>query len=87
MLDNTRSSHKNHFEQQRELKAMLRLVNDLGYEVQVTAKGAWVVSTCDSRSDHTVIAVDSANEVAAVAQELAEMLHIDQPSEVFANLS
>lgn len=70
--------------QQRELKALLRLVNDLGYEVQTTDKGTWVVSTSDDRGDRAVVGVDDANEVAAAARQLAEMLHIDQPAHVCA---
>jgi hypothetical protein len=61
----------------RELKAMLRLIEDLGYEVQASPTGDWTVATRDDRGDRTVIGVDSAQEVATAARQLAGSLQVD----------
>jgi hypothetical protein len=63
----------------RELKAMLRLIEDLGYEVQTSPTGDWTVATRDDRGDRTVIGIDSAQEVATAARSLAESFQVDRP--------
>ncbi len=85
MITSTSTDHNDTTRQHRqELKALLRLVNDLGYEVQTTSDGKWVVSTSDQRGDHEVVGIDDAETVAAGARELARMLHIDQPARTHA---
>lgn len=62
----------------RQIRAMLRLVEDLGYDVQVGADGEWTVIARNEPADRTVVGVDSAREVAAAARQLAESLMVDR---------
>lgn len=65
----------------RQVKAMLRLVEDLGYDVQVAADGEWTVTARNEPADRTVVSVDTAREVAAAARQLAESLLVDRITE------
>jgi hypothetical protein len=62
----------------RQVKAMLRLVEDLGYDVQVASDGDWTVVARNEPVDRTVVGVDTAREVAAAARQLAESLLVDR---------
>lgn len=85
MLANMPASGKSHAaSHQRELKALLRLVNDLGYEVQTTTKGQWVVSTSNERGDRKIVGVDDADQVADTARGLARTIHADQQAPAHA---
>ncbi len=61
----------------RQVKALLRLVEDLGYEVDTSPAGDWTVTAKNEPADRTIVGVDSAREVAATARLLADALHID----------
>ncbi len=69
--DTTRSA-------QRQVKALLRLVEDLGYEVLTSPTGDWTVSARDDYGKCTVIGFDDANQVAAAARQLADSLQADR---------
>lgn len=64
--------------QARQVKALLRLVEDLGYQVLSSPAGDWTVSACTDPGDSTVVGIDSAQEVVAVARQLAESLQVDR---------
>ncbi len=63
---------------QRQVKAMLRLVRDLGYEVLASPAGDWIVAARDDRGDCTVVGFDSVSEVVAAARKLADSFQTDR---------
>lgn len=79
MLEN-RSDHPNHVAQspEHQVQALLRLVQDLGYDVQASPAGDWTVSIASEQGDRTIVGVDSAREVVALAHQLAESLQVDR---------
>jgi hypothetical protein len=68
---------KSSLSEERQVKALLRLVEDLGYEVDTSPAGDWTVSAVSDLGDQTVISFDSAREVVAAARALAESLCFD----------
>jgi hypothetical protein len=64
----------------RQVRALLRLVEDLGYDVQTGPDGQWTVIAHDEPADRTVVGVDTAREIATAARQLAESLQVDRAS-------
>lgn len=78
MLENTTSrSSRTSRSQERQVKAMLDMLEDLGYEVLTGDTGEWTVSVRTDRGESTVVGVDSAREVATAAKTLADSLQVD----------
>jgi H2-forming N5,N10-methylenetetrahydromethanopterin dehydrogenase-like enzyme len=63
--------------EERQVEALLRLVEDLGYQVDVTPAGDWTVSVVGDLGEQTIISFDTAREVVGAAKALAESLHVD----------
>lgn len=63
--------------EERQVKALLRLLDDMGYQVCISPNGDWTVSRLNDLGERTVIGHDTAREVAAAARALAEALELD----------
>jgi hypothetical protein len=82
MHDNTTSSpaelsYRNLLEE-RQVKAMLHLVRDLGYEVKASDAGDWTICQRTDLGESTVVGVDTAREVVDAARTLANALQVDR---------
>ncbi len=62
----------------RNVKALRELFEDLGFQIDTDPAGDWIISGNDPAGDREVLGVDSAQKVAAIAQELSEYLQIDR---------
>jgi len=67
--------------EERQVKALLHLIEDLGYQVNVSQDGDWTVSILGSPGEQTTIAYATAREVVAAAKCLAESVQFDLDSD------
>jgi hypothetical protein len=63
--------------EERQIRALLRLVEDLGYQVNISPNGDWTLTVLGDLGEQTVIGQDTAREVVAAAKALAESLEFD----------
>ncbi len=63
--------------EERQVKALLRLVEDLGYQVDINRAGDWTVSALGDLGEQTTISFDTAREVVEAAKAIADAVHFD----------